>query len=156
MSAWAGWPKIKALLTKAGLDMNTPIRQIGQGVPRSVPTDMIRYWYEGIVEYPFAAGQPPTITHEGLRVTVGVFLRMGGDMSPESEAATDWRLEDAERAVRKALWGDVALNADGTATATGLEIGSSTSDIQTVQGAWVRFVEIPLTYGVVDRHSIAQ
>ncbi len=154
-AAWPGWAKIDTLLRSAGTNLSAPISDVRRGIPFSVTGRMFRYWYDGTGLSPFAPSNTLGKSQDGLRLTVGIFLPMAGGGSPASEAALDALAEEADAAVQAALYGDFLLNADATAAANGIEIGESVADVLNVQGAAVRYVGIPVTYGIPDAATIA-
>lgn len=154
MTVWAGWPKVRALLKTAGAGLATPITHVDRGLPMSVKTRQIRFWYDGSGDSPFG-DNTLTQTQEGFRLVVTVFLPMSGG-STEAEGRLDEDLEEAEYAIRQALMGDAGLGTfPATNTAIGVEVGNSTGGVETWAGALVRTIDIPVNYGLADRHQIA-
>ena len=156
--AWDGWDKIGTLLVQAGADVSPAVAVVRRGVPTSVPKEMIRYWYLGTEDSPFAPGHTFSRTQVGIKLMVAVFLPMAGAGSPASEEALDDRIELLDAAIQSALWSDTYLgNPDiGTNSAIGIEITGSDADVVQVGTGWVRSLEIPVTYAIADRHTIAR
>lgn len=155
VAVWAGWAKLQSILATAAGTMTVPITLVARGVPLSVPTDMIRYWYDGNGASPFSPGDTLTASQEGVNIRIGVFLRMPGGGTLAGEAAVDDRLENADNAIQGALLDDPFLGTFPTTNdATGIEIGDTSTSVENVDGALVRYLEIPITYGVADRHVI--
>lgn len=147
MSAWAGWAAVKALLVTAGAGLSQPMKLVERGMPVSVPTDMIRFWY---------GGSGPRIstfqkTHDAVVLTVAVILRMGAGASREAEGRLDERLEEADAAVRAALLGGYTLG--GIALNVVLEDSEAT--VENWNGQDVRIVRIPVAYWRSDSISVS-
>lgn len=151
MATWDGWEKVLALLKTAGAELSTPITTVSRGLPASFPTDTIRVWYDGNTDSPFSPGDTLGTSQEGLALTVAVFLRMGGGVSIEAEGRLDERLEEADAAVQEALLGSAYL--DGSANGIRIE-NSHAEAVVTTGGQLIRWVEIPIVYGIPDRHEI--
>jgi len=156
--AWDGWYKIGDLLRQAGRDVVPPLDFVRRGIPTSVPREMIRYWYTGTEDSPFAPGHTFARTQVGIKLMVAVFLPMSGAGSPEADEALDDRIELLDAAIQSALWSDTYLGDPDTGanSAIGIEITGSDADVVQVGSGWVRSLEVPVVYAIADRHTIAR
>lgn len=151
--AWDGWAKVRDLLVRAGRTLEPKITVVERGIPASIPTDMIRVWYDGNGDSPFGSDTLGA-TQEGLKLTVGVFLLMGAATSVEAEKRLDERIEAADNAIQDALFGDPNLDSGNAPSAIGIEIEGTSANAVQWSGQNIRYVEIPITYGLPDRHAI--
>lgn len=153
-AAWGGWTILDAHLVTAAAALSQPIDLVRRGVPISVPTRMVRYWYDGIGDSPFSPGNTLSKSQIGLQLTVGIFLPIGGAQSADAEAKLDSFLEETDAALQAAIWGDAYLGAVGSGQAIGVEIGDSQASVEAIGGALVRVLLIPVTYGIADAADI--
>ena len=81
MSTWPGWTSVKALLLEAGATVSPPITVVERGMPQSVPTDCIRFWYDGLGDDPLRTSYATIVSahHHGRMFVSGGSARRSGD-----------------------------------------------------------------------------
>lgn len=154
-ATWDGWAKIDTLIRSAGSALSRPITDVRRGIPFSVSGDMVRYWYDGLGTSPFG---PDTFTQtqDGIKLSIGVFLKMAGAGNPASDVALDGLVEEADSAIQAALMGDAFLGTFGSGnSAIGVQIEDSSASVEVISGAAVRVLLIPVVYGIPDHAVIA-
>jgi heat shock protein HslJ len=142
---------VDAHLVAAGATLTPPITKVRRGPAFSIPTDMFAYWYDGR-QPSRTGGNTFAKTNIEERLTVELYIRIGGETGDDYSAAVEDRMRAATSAVCNRLWGDWDLGGN----AIGISIEATSTDRLQVTGGAIYVVTIPVYIDLGDEDSIVQ